>query len=225
MNYILNIHTATEKAIVTICNGPKVLTSLVNADSKQHAAYLHTAIHQILQLNDIKPEDLKAIGVTGGPGSYTGIRVGLATAKGLCFALKIPLIMCNTLEVMALSIIENTVDKNALYCPMIDARRMEVFTAVYNHDLIPIIPPSAMILTEKSFEDLLSRHTIYFSGSGAQKFQKLASEIPSSYFTNDDISTNAFGRFCWNKFQKNEFENVSNSHPLYIKEFYTIGKI
>lgn len=224
MNYILNIHTTTETAIVNICDGPKVLLSLENADPKQHAFFLHTAIHNILRETDIRTNELKAIGVTGGPGSYTGIRVGLATAKGLCFALKIPLIMFNTLEVMALSIIEKIQDKKALYCPMIDARRLEVFTAVYNHELIESIPPSAMVLTENLFEDILAQHTIYFSGSGAEKFKSLASKIPDFCFLNETISTDSLGKFCWDKFQKKEFENVSFSQPLYIKEFHTNAK-
>ncbi|HEY5464874.1 MAG TPA: tRNA (adenosine(37)-N6)-threonylcarbamoyltransferase complex dimerization subunit type 1 TsaB [Hanamia sp.] len=224
MNYLLNIHTTTENAIVNICDGPKVLSSLVNSDSKQHAAFLHTAVHHILQVNDIRPKDLKAIGVTGGPGSYTGIRVGLASAKGFSFALNIPLIMINTLEVMAFTIINKISDESALYCPMIDARRMEVFTAVYDNKLNEIIPPSAMIIAENSFREIMTKQNVYFSGSGSHKFKNIIPHLHDSQFIPDTIDSKSLGIFSWNKLQKKEFENVAHSKPYYIKDFYTIKK-
>lgn len=225
MEYILNIHTATETAIVSICCGEKVLATSINKDPKQHAAFLHSAIHVILQENDILISQLKAIGVTNGPGSYTGIRVGLATAKGLCYALKIPLITFNTLEVMALSAVENIQDKNALYCPMIDARRMEVFTAVYNYDIKAIIPPSAMIITENSFEEKQQLHPIYFFGNGSQKFKNQAKNIPHSYFIDQEITSKELCKISWGKYQKKEFDNVAYAEPLYVKEFFSTYKI
>lgn len=224
MNYILNIHTTTETAIVNLCMGGDLLATKENFNSRQHAAFLHTAVHQILQEIDIQPNDLKAIGVTGGPGSYTGIRVGLASAKGLSFALNIPLIILNTLEVLALSIIENIRNKDALYCPMIDARRMEVFTAVYNHELHEIIAPSAIVLTENTFKNIIAKETVYFFGSGAHKFKEINPLLPSSWFIDDPISSKILGTLCWQKFQKNLFENVSDSSPFYIKDFYTVKK-
>ena len=224
MNFILNIHAATENAIVNLCDGPQVLNTLKNSDPKQHASFLHVAINQILLDAHIQAKELCAIGVTAGPGSYTGIRVGLASAKGLCFALNIPLITFNTLEVMALSLIEN-INKEALYCPMIDARRMEVFTSIYDHNLKEIIPPSAIVLEENSFEDLLSRHSIYFTGSGIEKFKKLNPEIPkSNFFNGPAISTKTFGAFSWKQFQEKKFVNAANASAIYIKEFHTIEK-
>jgi tRNA threonylcarbamoyladenosine biosynthesis protein TsaB len=225
MNYILNIHTTSEKAIVNLCAQDSVLATLVNEHSKEHAAFLHTGIQQILQQTDISPSQLKGIGVTGGPGSYTGIRVGLATAKGLCFALKIPLMIFNTLELMAFSAIENTANKNGLFCPLIDARRMEVFTAVYDAHLNEVIPPSAMILEENSFADLLQEKQIYFFGSGAFKFKDLVKNKTSqSSFSDQEVSSKALAAFSWNKFQKNQFENLLTAEPIYIKEFYTPAK-
>lgn len=224
MNYLLNIHTTTENAIVTICDGPKVLSTLANSDPKQHASFLHTAVHQILHANDIKPKDLKAIGVTGGPGSYTGIRVGLASAKGFSYALNIPLIILNTLEVMAFTIINKIADDNALYCPMIDARRSEVFTAVYDHKLNEIIPPSAMILAESSFQELIAKQKVYFFGSGSHKFKDIKPDLADSQFILNTIDSASLGILSWNKFQAKEFENVTTSTPFYIKDFYTIKK-
>ncbi len=225
MNYILNIHTATETAIVSICDGQKILATSINTNPKQHASFLHTAIQQILQENDIQINQLKAISVTNGPGSYTGIRVGLATAKGLCYSLKIPLITYNTLEVMTLSAIVNIQDKNAFYCPMIDARRMEVFAAVYNYAIKEVMPPSAMIITQNSFEELLQLQPVYFFGNGSEKFKKIAKNIPPSYFIDQEISCKVLCKIAWEKYQKNEFNDTAYAEPLYIKEFYSMHKI
>lgn len=225
MSYILNIHSTTENAVVNLCEGPTVLKTLENSDPKKHASFLHVAIERILMDTGILSNDLSAVGVTGGPGSYTGIRVGLASAKGLCFALNIPLIVLNTLEVMGLSLIEIVKDKNVFYCPMIDARRMEVFTAVYNHELKEAITSSAIVLSENTFHDLLAVQPVYFSGSGAQKFKKLNSQLPDSYFFPDQgISSTILGASSWEKFQKKDFENAENASPIYLKEFYTIER-
>ena len=225
MNYILNIDTTTEKAIINICNGPEVIDSSFNEDAKQHASFLHTSIQKLLQENEIKPTELKAIGVTGGPGSYTGIRVGLATAKGLSFALKIPMMMFNTLELMAFSAIEKIAKPNCLYGPMIDARRMEVFTAVYDEKLNPVLPPSATVLTENSLKELPDR-PIYFFGSGSEKFKNLLNNSSENFhFLDSKITPGSLAKFAWNNFEKNNFVNPATSKPLYIKEFFSNIKI
>lgn len=224
MNYILNIHTSTETAIVNACDGDRILTTATNSEQRDHAAFLHSAIQQILLENGVRMQDLKAIGVTAGPGSYTGIRVGLATAKGLCYGLKIPLLLFNTLEVMALTAIENISRENALYCPMIDARRKEVFMAVYDHRLNTVKPPSSFILNENFFDELLQKSPIYFSGSGSEKFKQMVTDNPNMLFDNQlDITSESLCHFSWARFQKAEFTNPSLAHPFYLKEFY-LGK-
>ena len=221
MDYLLNIHTSTETAIVNVCDGSQVLATITNNEQRHHATFLHPAIQQILLENNIKITELKAIGVTAGPGSYTGIRVGLATAKGLCYALKIPLLLFNTLEVMALSTIENVANENAFYCPMIDARRKEVFTAIYNHHLSEIRPPSSIILDDDFFDSLLQKSPIYFFGSGSGKFKLLAKDTSNTLFIErQDITSRSLGNFSWIKFQKEDFEDPSLAHPFYLKEFY-----
>ncbi|HEY5370249.1 MAG TPA: tRNA (adenosine(37)-N6)-threonylcarbamoyltransferase complex dimerization subunit type 1 TsaB [Hanamia sp.] len=225
MNYILNIHTTTENAVVNLCNASKVITTLENPDPKKHASFLHMAVEQILNDTGVKANDLSAVGVTCGPGSYTGIRVGLASAKGLCFALNIPLISLNTLEIMGLSLIEIVKDKNALYCPMVDARRMEVFSAVYGHDLKEVIPASAVVLSENTFQDLIAAQPVYFSGSGVPKLKKLNSQLPDSrFFSEVSISSESLCACSWEKFQAKIFENIENASPLYLKEFYTVER-
>ncbi|MDP4283801.1 MAG: tRNA (adenosine(37)-N6)-threonylcarbamoyltransferase complex dimerization subunit type 1 TsaB [Bacteroidota bacterium] len=221
MEYILNIHTSIETAIVNICNGQNVIDTVINKDPKQHSAFLHTAIQNLLLKNKILANDLKAIGVTSGPGSYTGIRVGLATAKGLCYSLKTPLLTFNTLEVMAFSAGKTIGNKNSLYCPMIDARRTEVFTAVYTHDMREITPPMALILKEDSFADLIQLNSICFFGSGSKKFENIINKTDASIFADIEITSEALARFGYIKYQKREFTDIIFAEPLYVKEFYS----
>lgn len=216
MVHILNIHTATETAIINLMGDGEILGTFTNDETKQHASFLHTAISKLLQQHGIAIKNLDATGVTSGPGSYTGIRVGLATAKGLCYALKIPLITYNSLEVMAISASNFAKDNHAFYCPMIDARRMEVYTAIYNYQIEEITPPSAMILNENSFAEILNCHKIFFSGSGSNKFQQI-SKHTNAVFLHCGISTESLAKIAWKKYAKNDFENVPYARPLYIK--------
>lgn len=221
--YILNIHTATETAIINLSCGPRTLLTIINTDTKQHAAFLHPAINDILKKKGILMKHLSAVSITSGPGSYTGMRVGLAAAKGFCYALKIPLITYNSLELIALSTIGFAKDSNALYCPMIDARRMEVYTSVYNSNMEELEPPSAKILNENSFQDYLNVSKIIFSGSGSEKFQHLT-KIPGPFYPDIEISTEVMTLISWGKYQKSDYENISSAQPLYMKEFYTASK-
>jgi len=227
MNYILNIHTTENKAVVNICDEGNVLSTLVNESQNQHARFLHSAIQELLQKNTISASDLKAIGVTGGPGSYTGIRIGLASAKGLCYALGIPMMMYSALELMAFSAIRQHPDnQKALFCPMIDARRMEVFCAVYDANLNELRASSALILNENSFVDIAENESVFYFGSGAAKFINIAKNLyPNLHYIVSDVTPDTLAAFGWNKFKKNDFENVINAKPLYVKEFYTTSKI
>src|SRR3954471_23336616 len=140
---ILLIDTSQETGITALCNQGTVLLSEENKIAKEHASWLHLAIGRILSEAKITVRDLQAVAVVSGPGSYTGLRVGMAAAKGFCYALKIPLITQNSLRVMAESMIPFALEKNALICPMIDARRDEVFTALYELDTVNRQPSTA----------------------------------------------------------------------------------
>jgi tRNA threonylcarbamoyladenosine biosynthesis protein TsaB len=216
MVHLLNIHTSTETAIINLMAGPQILGSSLNEETKQHASFLHIAMNDLLQRHSVDIKELNAIGVTAGPGSYTGIRVGLASAMGLGYALKIPLMTFNTLEVMALSAIGFTKDPDAFYCPMIDARRMEVYTAVYNYNLEEIISPSAIILDENYFTALTSSRKIVFSGKGSHKFQQISKHMNAS-FINEELSSESLAKLAWKRYIQNDFVNVPYAQPLYIK--------
>ncbi|MEO6136380.1 MAG: tRNA (adenosine(37)-N6)-threonylcarbamoyltransferase complex dimerization subunit type 1 TsaB [Ginsengibacter sp.] len=220
MDYILNIHTSTEVAVVNICKEESALGTLTNTDSKQHASFLHEAIHSLLKENNIEPNQLAAIGVTEGPGSYTGIRVGLATAKGLCYALNIPLITFSTLEVMAMGAIDQEQNKEALYCPLIDARRMEVFTSVFDFNLEVRLLAQAIELNEFLFGNLFVTKEIIMFGSGSDKMQMLRTQPNWRFIDFKNVDTLSLGRISWKRFQNKEFSDVALSQPAYLKEFY-----
>lgn len=223
MALILNIDTATEIATISISEKDKIIDSVTNSNQKDHASFLQPAIKNLLQKADLSINKLNAIAVTAGPGSYTGLRVGMASAKGLCYALNIPMITINTLEVMALSSIKQMQDQSALYCPMIDARRMEVFTAVYNHHLTEIVKPCSIILDDGSFKDMLQKNKIYFSGSGILKLKDIL-ETQNAIFVNKGITTDAMAELSYKNYINKNFANVSYASPVYLKEFYTPSK-
>ncbi len=222
MPLILNIDTATENATISISQNENVINFLSSNNQKDHASFLQPAIKQLIQLNNFSIDQLNAVSVTIGPGSYTGLRVGLASAKGLCYALNIPLITLGTLEVMALSVIKHIEEPELyLYCPMIDARRMEVFTAIYDDNLNEIITPCAIILEPVTFDKLIRENQIIFFGSGAQKFidQSLHKNLK---FYNGGLSTYALATISSKKFQEKIYTNLIYAEPLYIKQFHGI---
>jgi len=223
MAFILNIDTATETAIVSLSEEKTVLNFMTNSDQKDHASFLHPSIKNLLDKARLNMNKLDAVAVTAGPGSYTGLRVGMAAAKGLCYALNIPLITVSTLEVMALSTIREVKDGDALYCPLIDARRMEVFTAVYDFHLTEKINPCSLVLDDGSFRDLLKTATIYFSGSGSEKLKGILND-KNALFAGNEVIPDSMVELTHKKFRKKDFADVAYASPVYIKEFYTPAK-
>ncbi|MEO5944023.1 MAG: tRNA (adenosine(37)-N6)-threonylcarbamoyltransferase complex dimerization subunit type 1 TsaB [Ferruginibacter sp.] len=219
MPFILNIDTATENASVSLAENGSITAFTENNIQKDHATFLHLAIKDLLHKTGIGFKQLSAIAVTEGPGSYTGLRVGMASAKGLCYALNKPFITINTLEAMALASIQNSLGSGNLYCPMIDARRMEVYTALYKKDMENILPSSAIILTEKFLEDELKKNKIVFSGSGVEKW-KIMSNSPNCMFLEQSNIYLSIAQLSYKKSIEKEFTELAHSQPLYVKEFY-----
>jgi tRNA threonylcarbamoyladenosine biosynthesis protein TsaB len=170
----------------------------------------------MLQRNDFTPNQLEGVAVSIGPGSYTGLRVGLAAAKGLCYALNIPLIAIDTLKVMALAVQD---EAKELICPMIDARRMEVFAAVYDKLLGEKMKAAALIIDESSFEFLLAENKILFCGNGSKKLQALLNN-KNATFSNNSSNASHLASLAQIWFNKREFADLAYAEPLYIKEFY-----
>lgn len=225
MPLILNIDTATEYAGICLSYNGNCIGKEEHFDQKNHASFLQPAIHQILEKTGKQFKELDAIAVTGGPGSYTGIRVGMSSAKGLCFALNKPLLVINTLMVIAQAALEeqitlgNKIDSNTVFCPMIDARRMEVFTCLYDWNLQEIKKSGAFILDDGFFNELIINQRIVFCGSGSKKIVsnqlKLNMLISKSQHTvNQMIKPSEAAYFA------KDFANLAETEPLYVKEFF-----
>jgi tRNA threonylcarbamoyladenosine biosynthesis protein TsaB len=164
--------------------------------------------------------DIQAVAVMNGPGSYTGLRVGLSAAKGICFALNIPLICINTLNWMAFGNQETNTD---MICPMIDARRMEVFTAVYSRTIQCILPPAPMILDQSSFSHLLDKGSISFIGDGAQKWAETCRHS-NAFYPESTHNANHFNTLAFRAFETKDFADLSTAEPFYLKGFHSTQK-
>lgn len=220
MSLILNIDTAVQASSVCLAENNNSLGLKISPSQKDSAAWLHVAIEELLKEANLDVADLDAIAVTEGPGSYTGLRVGMATAKGLCYALNKPLITLNTLLVMAVAAQNEATD---LLCPMIDARRMEVFTALLNKELEFVLPPSNLILAATSFQDVLHRHTITFFGNGSMKFQQLLTNA-NAVFKAIDTSVLFMISLSHQKLIRQDFADLAYSQPFYGKDFHSPNK-
>ena len=221
MALILNIDTSTSFASLALGKDGQLIAVSSNADQKDHASWLHIAIRELLQNNNLSVNALDAIAVTGGPGSYTGLRVSMSTAKGICYAANIPLIIHNTLEVMTNSVLQKF--RNTLFCPMLDARRMEVFTAVYDEDLNSQLNPTALILENESYHDQLNNNKIVFFGSGSEKFSKICNH-PNAMFIESNFSAEDMVMLSEKKYQQEKFADIAYSGPEYLKEFHDTSK-
>jgi tRNA threonylcarbamoyladenosine biosynthesis protein TsaB len=219
MAVLLNIDTALDTASVCLSSNGEQLGYLANDRQKDHAAWLHTAIRELLKKQSIATGQLNAIAVSIGPGSYTGLRIGLSAAKGLCYALGIPLITVGTLEVIAFAAKENETD---LICPLIDARRMEVFAAVYNKSLLEIVEPMALIVTKNSFSNLLLTNRILFCGNGHKKLQSVLCH-ENAIFRDSPATASDLAQLAIKYWKDKRFANLAYIEPLYVKEFYSPG--
>ncbi|MEO5563998.1 MAG: tRNA (adenosine(37)-N6)-threonylcarbamoyltransferase complex dimerization subunit type 1 TsaB [Chitinophagaceae bacterium] len=220
MAIILNIDTAVETASVCLAREAQPLQFAANGKQKDHASWLHPILQKVMADAGLTKKDIEAIAVTIGPGSYTGLRVGLAAVKGLCYALQIPLIAVNTLEMMAYATSNEEAD---LYCPLIDARRMEVFTSVYDKNLTQLIEPKAMIIDPTSFESMLASNKILFSGNGSEKLKNLINHS-NALFSNKVATAADMVDLSERYFRDKKFGDVAYIEPLYIKEFYSAAR-
>ncbi len=220
MSFILNIDTSLETASVSLANNGKILASQINDVQKEHASFVHVAIQSLLIKKNLLAKDLAAIAVTIGPGSYTGLRVGLAAAKGLCYALKIPLIAISTLQMMAKDVITNNENlTDSIFCPLIDARRMEVFTALYDMEMKELNEESAIVLKPQTFATILTKKNILFFGSGMEKWKNICNH-DNAMFTSNINLTNSLNIISFNKFLAKDFADLTYTVPQYTKAFY-----
>lgn len=224
MALILNIDTATTTGSVSLSRDGAAVQTLVNEKQQDHAAAMILFVQQILKEQGIAPTQLDAVAVSAGPGSYTGLRVGVATAKGLCYAWNKPLLAVSTLQMMAQGLIADVKDEQALYCPMLDARRQEVFTALYDARLQEVLPPQAMILEPSSLEGPLAAHRIYFFGDGSPKWELMLSSHKNAFFAKYTISAAHMAPLSALAYEKKLFSDLAYFSPFYLKPFYSPQK-
>ncbi len=217
--YILNLETATTNCSVSLSkDGETIVLKEDNDKSYSHAERLHVYIDVVLNEANISSSDLDAIAVSKGPGSYTGLRIGVSAAKGLCFALDTPLISIPTLDALAHQV---KIDEGIIVS-MLDARRMEVYSAIYDSDYNQIRNTEAQILDEMSFSDYLEHQKVYFIGNGVEKTKTLINH-PNAVFIEDKLpSANEMSLLAYTKYKTSDTEDVAYFEPYYLKDFVAL---
>lgn len=222
MSNILAIETTTKNCSVSIFKDGELIILKENISEKySHSEELTVFIESVMNECKLKPADLDAVAISKGPGSYTGLRIGTASAKGLCYALDIPLISISTLEVMSYSV--SIKYESDYYCPMIDARRMEVFTKIYDFKLKELSVDRALILEKDSF-DKFKNNDIYFFGNGSDKYKDMVTRKNFIFIKNIFSDSRYMGKLAFDKYKLKDFENLSTFEPNYIKDFYLIKR-
>jgi tRNA threonylcarbamoyladenosine biosynthesis protein TsaB len=189
---------------------------------KSHSSHLNLLVQQLLDNTGTTVRDLAAVAVSDGPGSYTGLRIGGAAAKGLCYALDIPLIAVSTLQALAQQVASYTAPaEDLLFCPMLDARRMEVYTALYTHDGQQVLAPAPLILDSETLAEQLAHHRLLFFGNGAAKFAPLLNTPNAGFLSGIEPSAIAVGALAQQAFQRQQFRDVAYYEPFYLKEVHT----
>ena len=219
---LLCIETSGKNCSVALFEGLQLVSIReVHTEQFSHSENLHVFIEQVLKESNLQPKAIKAIAISAGPGSYTGLRIGVATAKGLCYGWDIPLIALPTLRILAEQVTYEFTDIEYII-PMIDARRMEVFTAVYSHDFSPILGERAEILTESTFDTYLNKGKTIFLGDGITKFQTICKHKNAYFWENKFPSAKQMGRLALEKYQSQAFEDIAYFEPFYLKEVYLV---
>ncbi len=217
MGRILNLETATTNCSVSVSEGDRILSLKENnAINYSHSEQLHVFIKEVVEEASLSFADLDAIAVSKGPGSYTGLRIGVSAAKGLCFSLDLPLISVPTLESMATQIKPKT---GEVVIPVLDARRMEVYSAVFDDQLKEIRETRAEVVHEESFGEFVSANKVYVVGSGAQKCSEVLTHPNFQFNTSLVPSAREMAKIAFKKFQAKKFEDVAYFEPFYLKDF------
>lgn len=229
MPLILAIETATEACSVALVRDGEVLVEKTVVATNVHAAKLTLFIEDLMQETGLAFADLNGVAISKGPGSYTGLRIGVATAKGLCYALDIPLLAVNTLEAMVHKLLREQGaafnDRDFLFCPMIDARRMEVYTAFYDAALNEHKATSADILDEDSYAAYFAKNRLVFFGNGAAKCKNLSSFTAQGIFVDDFYGSAAsVGLLAEQRLLQGKLEDVAYFEPFYLKDFMVGGQ-
>jgi len=219
---LLHIETSTNVCSVALSNDSDCLFFKSNGDGMNHAALLSVFIAEALEVLKSIDQKLDAVAVSSGPGSYTGLRIGVSTAKGLCYGYGIPLISVSTLEVLTVQALNLVPDKEiALFCPMIDARRMEVYAAIYNSKGINQREISADIITSDSYTEQLNNQQVYFFGNGADKCKATLTHVNARFIDHLVPLAENMIPFGVKAYTEKQFVDTAYFEPFYLKEFHT----
>lgn len=218
MSMILSLETSAKVCSVAIHDQGKLLNTKEIHIEQSHASKLAVLIDEVLKESGINANQLAAVGVSAGPGSYTGLRIGTSTAKGLCFALDIPLISVESLALLAYQMVTSSPSK-AYLCPMIDARRMEVYCEVFDASLETISPIEAKVIDALSFADLLVDREIIFFGDGSDKCKEQITHPNAKFVSGIYPAASSLGEIVYKKLQSGQVEDIVNFEPHYLKEF------
>jgi len=225
MTIILHIETATPVCSVALSIHGELICIEESKIANSHSSSVTVFIQKVINNASIDINDLDAVAVSKGPGSYTGLRIGVSTAKGLCYSIDKPLIAISTLQAMANGMKNQKLPENAssgkvLFCPMIDARRMEVYTAFYNHTLIEIKKTSADIISNHSYKNYLSKYNLIFAGNGSDKCKTHFASVRGTFFLeNFNASAKYMIPIAVEKYKQSEFELLQTFEPYYLKDF------
>ena len=225
MAYILCIETSTSVCSVALTKDEKVVAARQENEGNSHANRLTVLIEELFYDSTVPVEmsDIDAVAVSSGPGSYTGLRIGVSTAKGICFALGKPLIAIPSLAVLAWPVVQNKArpasDEDTWYCPMIDARRMEVYATMFDNRMEPQKETSADIIDEESYRDILNQRKVFFFGNGADKCRQALAH-PNAIFPDDEgpLARN-MAILAHDAWSQKQFEDVAYFEPFYLKDF------
>lgn len=220
MACIIHIETATDVCSVALSQDGKVLLSKENLDGPQHSTFLGPYIEEMVSFADSHAIPMDAVAVSQGPGSYTGLRIGVSTAKGLCYGRHLPLLAVSTLQLMCVPLLLNEeIPEGTLLCPMIDARRMEVYSAIYTPSLQEVKTISADVITPESYADILDKQPVLFFGNGAAKCKEVITH-PNARFCKDVFPLAKYMMPLAEKaFLNGKTEDVAYFEPFYLKEF------
>lgn len=220
--YILNLETTTKNCSVSIAkNGVCVAIKEISDEQFVHAEFINVFIENVLHESKITFQDLNAIAVSQGPGSYTGLRIGVSTAKGLCFALEIPLIALDTMQVLAQQITQ----PEGSIITLLDARRMEVYYAVYNQQHQKLVSTQAMVVEPHSFDAFLTDKPVLMVGDCVSKLKSVVNREGVIFKENSYPSAQEMSTLSFEKFTQNQFENLAYFEPFYLKDFIVTKKV
>ena len=222
MATILNIETSTEVCSVCISRNGEILSVREDLNGRNHSRLLTVYIQECLDELKLETSNLDAVSISAGPGSYTGLRIGVSAAKGICFASNLPFIAVCPLQTMAyMAKSQTTIEENAWIAPMMDARRMEVYTGIYNYQGKCLEKVTAKIIDENAFSDQLDKNLIYFCGNGAEKCKSIIHHPNARFLDSVYCSSKAMISLSEQKFEKKEFVDVAYFEPYYLKDFIT----